>query len=54
MEKKINRFAESIIKLLSLVYKRKQIVQMLNQKKQKVSYSAVKLREKKFEEKVER
>ena len=51
--KKINRDVESIIKLLSLGYKQKQIVQILNLKKQKVSYLAIKLREKKFETKKE-
>ena len=51
MVKKINRDAESIIKLLSLGYKQKQIVQILNLKKQKVSYWAIKLREKKLETK---
>ena len=35
MVKKINRDAESIIKLLSLGYKHKQIVQILNLKNQK-------------------
>ena len=54
MVKKINRDAESIIKLLSLGYKQKQIVQILNLKKQKVSYWAIKLREKKFETKKRR
>ena len=53
MVKKINRDAESII-LLSLGYKQKQIVQILNLKKQKVSYWAIKLREKKFETKKRR
>ena len=54
MVKKINRDAESIIKLLSLGYKQKQIVQILNLKKQKVSYWAIKLREKKLETKKRR
>ena len=54
MVKKINRDAESIIKLLSIGYRQKQIVQILNLKKQKVSYWAIKLREKKFETKKRR
>jgi len=37
MVKKINRDTDSIIKLLSLGYKQKQIVQILNIKKQKVT-----------------
>ena len=53
MVKKINRDAESIIKLLSLGYKQKQIVQILNLKKQKVSYWAIILREQNFETKKE-
>ena len=40
MVKKINRDAESIKKLLSLGYKQKDIVILLNLKKQKVSYWA--------------
>ena len=48
---KINRDAESFIKLLSLEYRQKQIVQILNLKKQNVSYWEIKLREKKLETK---
>ena len=51
MAKKINRDAESIIKLLSLGYKQKQIVQILNLKKQKVSYWAIKVRQNRMQSK---
>ena len=54
MAKKINRDAESIIKLLSMGYKQKEIVKILHLKKQKVSYWAVKLKKNKMESKKRR
>ena len=51
MAKKINRDAESIIKLLSMGYKQKEIVQILKLKKQKVSYWAIKVKQNRIQNK---
>ena len=54
MRKKINRDAESIIKILSLGYKQNQIVKILNLRRQKVSYWSIKFKRKNIETKKRR